>query len=203
MMAQTTGTTTTRAKREEPSSYRTIDEIAELLGLPSWESIDELNLDFYAEVAHGAVRFDEEHASNLDERADAEERYTEAEHAAQDEVYAQWYDAVEHAARVLFEAHGLSLEPAPYPRPKAAREDKRPYRLRIVPRTTWQDAAREIMTTIEGIGMFGYGGSLAEFLASGPYTARRAVLVHLHWIKRYPDVYGTTSAERLYEGAWR
>jgi hypothetical protein len=40
-------------------------------------------------------------------------------------------------------------------------------------------------------------------LSSGPYTAKQAVLSHLGYIKRYPDVYGSTGARQLYENAWR
>lgn len=45
--------------------------------------------------------------------------------------------------------------------------------------------------------------SLREFLASGPYTARQAVLSHLGYLKRHPHVYGGPSPRQMYEQHWR
>jgi hypothetical protein len=70
------------------------------------------------------------------------------------------------------------------------------------PAETWRDAAQAIMETINGVGPFRFR-SLGEFLKSGPYSPCEAVMEHLHWIKRYPDVYGSHSARSIVDRAMR
>lgn len=160
----------------------TIDQLAEFFELPDWDKIDELNQHHYWEMARGAATEDEE---------------IEAQQAAAEEVYAQWYDAVENTASQLFEEHGLKLEPTG----KQGTPTRR-YDFKIVPQTTWDAAANKIRETINGVGHFHFN-NLKEFLRSGPYTARAAVLSHLQYIKRFPAVYGRGSARQMYERAWR
>jgi hypothetical protein len=164
---------------DKTSDKTTIAALAEELGLPAWDRIDDMNQEHYWEMAKGLEG----------------EEAVEAERAAQDEVYAQWYDA--DAASKLFEEHGLELKPV-----GKYKASKRPYELKIVPKTSWNDAANKLRETINGVGSFHFN-NLREYLDSGPYTARQAVLSHLHWIKRYPDVYGSQSAQRMYEQHWR
>jgi hypothetical protein len=168
----------------------TIDQLAEMFKLPKWEDIEEMNVEYFAE------------AYNYGFQDGGEETALEAESKAQSEIYRQWHKAVERAAEHLFEQHELMLDPVT-PRRKNSDSPSDAFHVRPSHGRTWDDAARKIMTTIEGVGMFGYNGHLKEFLASGPWTARQAVLKHLHWIKRYPDVYGTSSADSLYRDAWR
>jgi hypothetical protein len=168
----------------------TIDQLAEMFGLPSWERIDEMNQQHYWEMSRGA---------------EGEEEQMEAERAAQDDVYAQWYDAVERAASNLFEEHGLELQPAGKWSPSTyakTKSERRPHQLKIVPSNSWEDAANKIRETINGVGDFHFD-DLADFLRSGPYTARQAVLAHLGYIKRYPAVYGGLGASQIYEQHWR
>ena len=160
-----------------------IDQLAKLFDLPDWERIDEMNQQSYWEMSRGAG-------------ADEDVRM-EAERAAQDEVYGQWYDAVESAAGELFKEHGLELDPTGKQGTK-----KRRYDFKIVPSNSWNDAANKIRETLNGIGTFHFD-NLREFLDSGPYTARQAVLSHLGYIKRYPAVYGGLGAHQMYEQAWR
>lgn len=155
-----------------------IDQLAKLFGLPDFDKIDEMNQDHYHEMSQGAG--DEE----------------EAEREAQTAVYNQWYDAVESAASKLFEQHGLELTPT-----GKQGTEKRRYEFKIVPSKSWDDAANKLRETINGVGDFHFD-NLREFLASGPYTAKQAVLSHLGYIKRYPDVYGSSSARRMYDSAW-
>lgn len=192
-------TQTNQAARKEPSDKRSIDQIAALLDLPTWESVDELNCDYYAEVARAATRFDEEHASNLDERQAVDDRYLATEERAQAEVYAKWHGAVLHAAESLFGAHGLELVPVK----DGQGTPSEPYTYRVVPSKSWLDAADMIHTTITGVGAIACPVTTREFIAAlGDGTPRRAALGHLGWIRRYPDVYASTSARVLYEGAW-
>ena len=189
--------TTKPAKHKEPSAKITIDALAAMFGLPSQESIDEMNLDYYAECADARREFLDEHTDATEE--EIEESGFEAERAAQDDVYRKWHGGILRAAESLFEAHGLELEACVLP--KSAPSNALPYEFRIVPLTTWQDAAEKIRETVNGMGPFWFS-SVAEFIATTDGTARRTVLSHLGWIKHYPVVYGTRSASALYEGAW-
>ena len=157
----------------------TIDQLAKLFDLPDWDKIDEMNQQNYWEMSKGAD--------------DAEA----AEQEAQTEIYNRWYDAVESAASKLFEEHGLELSHTG----KQGTENRR-YNFKIVPSTSWDAAANKIRETINGVGTFHFD-NLREFLDSGPYTARQAVLSHLGYIKRYPAVYGGLGANQMYEHAWR
>lgn len=168
-----------------------LHKIAKLFGLPDLDDLVELNADYIAEQAHAAQRAAEA------EGEDAEKAWEEASHAAENEIVDKWSDAVLAAATELFGAHGLDLEERK-PRGKALRI----WEYKVVPQENWRDAADKIRGTINGVGMFHFS-SLKEFLDSGPWTAREAVLQHLSMVRRYPDVYGTSSARRLYEGGWR
>lgn len=113
------------------------------------------------------------------------------------ELYETWHRAVLSAAKALFREHDLDLVPR-------TGRGRLPYEFKVrpLPGKSWEDAADKIRKTINGVGDF-YYGSLREYLKSGPYTAREAVLSDLHWIESYPDVYGTKSAKRMYEQMWR
>lgn len=173
-------------KREtkQPADKLSIEQLAKMFGLPEWDRIDEMNQQYYWESARGA---------------ETEEAQMEAEQAAQTEVYNRWYDAVESTAEKLFEKHGLGLLAMKHTRKVHA--NYRPYLLKVIPTRSWSDAADHIRETINGVGYFHFY-SLNEFLNSGPYTPRQAVLAHLDYVARYPDVYGTTSAQSLYQHAW-
>lgn len=73
---------------------------------------------------------------------------------------------------------------------------------KLAPKVAWKYSAKCVMETINGVGMFHFQ-NVREFVDSGPYTERAAVLTHLHWLKRYPDVYGTGSINRMMERATR
>jgi hypothetical protein len=172
----------TKTDRDKTSDKINIDQIAKLLGLPDWDRIDDLNQSHYWEMSQGV--------------ADEEEQL-DAERAAQDDVYNQWYDAVEHTADNLFGEHGLEIKPT-----GKQGTEKRRYDFKIVPQNSWNDAADKIRETINGVGDFHFD-NLTEFLRSGPYTARQAVLSHLGYIKRYPAVFGGLGPNQMYEQAWR
>lgn len=173
----------TKAKAGEKTSDKTnIDQLAKMFGLPDWDKIDDMNQHHYWEVSRGAGD---------------EDAQMEAEREAQDEVYGQWYDAVEHAASQLFEEHGLELKPT-----GKQGTEKRRYDFKIEPQNSWNDAADKIRETINGVGTFHFN-NLKEFLDSGPYTARQAVLSHLRWMRDYPSVYGGPGAHQMYERHWR
>ena len=159
--------------KAQPTGKINIDELAEMLGITPWEKMDDLNEDYYIEAGGGTE---------------------EGEQEARDEVFRKYHDALNNVADNLFEQHGLTLVPVG--------KERTPYEFRIVPKKSWADAAEQIRETINGVGMFHFN-SLKEFLDSGPYTARQAVLQHLHYIKRHPDVYGERSARDQFERAYR
>lgn len=179
----------TKAKGSDKGSDKiTIDQLAKMLNLPDWEKIDEMNQHHYWEMTRGGKYEDE----------DAQMK---AEQEAQDEVYRQWYDAVEHAAEQILGQHGLGLLAMKHTR--KVNQNYRPHVLKIVASKSWSDAADKMRETVNGVGGTSHYDTLGEFLDSGPYTARQAVLSHLGYIKRYPDVYGSQSARQLYEQHWR
>lgn len=164
-----------------------VDELAKMFEIPAYEDLDERNIDYVADAGHYAA----EHAQKegLSER-EIEEAREEAEMEAQDEVYQPWYDGILHVSEKLFGEHKLELKPIG--------KDKRPWEYKILPKTTWEDAAREIIQTINGVGYFHFN-SLKEFMDSGPYTARESVLSHIHWIADWPRVYGEGTARSMYD----
>ena len=153
-----------------------------MFDLPDWERIDERNQQHYWEMSRSA---------------EGEDAQMDAESEARDEVYGQWYDAVESAASKLFEEHGLELDPT-----GKQGTEKRRYDFKIVPSNSWNDAANKLRETINGVGDLHFN-DVKEFLHAGPYSARQAVLSHLGYIKRYPAVYGGQGAHQMYEQAWR
>jgi hypothetical protein len=164
----------------------TIEDLAKLLGLTEWEMLDELNIDCFGE----GLDWSEEH----------EEESLKIEAERRDEMYRSWHDAVEAVAERLFGEHGLELVPVKFKR--KVPPNTRPWEYRVVPKTTWEDAAEQIRQTVNGAGPF-YFSSLKEFLDSGPYTYRQAALTHIGWIKDYPAVYGDRSAQMQYDSLMR
>ena len=100
------------------------------------------------------------------------------------QLYDKYVSAVESIAEKLLNEHGLTLI-----------KNEKKFNYRIMPQQNWLDAAGKVMTTIEGYGMFGYNGRVKEFLRSGPYTAREAVLQHTHWLKEWYAVYCDGNAQ--------
>lgn len=159
----------------------TVEDLAEFFDLPDFPKVEDDSQE-YIFSAYGAVL----------REGGTEEEAMEAESVLRDEVYVSWVNAVESVAEKLFGEHNLDLD--------ETRQDS--HEFRVKPRKSWRDSANAIRETINGVGYFHFS-SLKEFLDSGPYTARAAVLSHLHWVKRHPDVYGGSSPQRLYEQAWR
>lgn len=179
------------------SNRTTLSDIAHTLDLPTWGAIDELNTDHYHEAAHAAC-------GGCCNGADLCEAYLAAEMAAQTDVFRAYRGAVLAAAESALASHHLALEAVRFRHKGKRIESDHDYRIVLANGRTWTDAADRIRDTIEGVGSLGYyEGGTRGFLRSGPYTARSAVLSHLHWIKRRSEVYGTSSPTRIYQGAWR
>jgi hypothetical protein len=103
-----------------------------------------------------------------------------------DECYNVYLNGLEKAFKALCDAHGLEVVEV---------KDKSWLR-KVKPKEDWKKSASEILETVNGVGYFHFV-NLNEFLNSGPYTPRAATLLHLHYIKRYPDVYGSNSIRSL------
>jgi hypothetical protein len=159
-----------------------IADLAKMFNLPDWDRIDDLNQQHYWQMAKESV----DDPNDEDEMQKAEEK-------AQQEIYHQWYDAVEHVGDNLFGEHGLEL--------KQIGKKGRSFELKITPQNSWNDAANKIRETVNGEGMFGFS-TLKEFLDSGPYTAKQAVLSHLGYIRHYPAIYGGTGARTMFDNAF-
>jgi hypothetical protein len=168
-----------------------VDEMAEALKLPSWDTLDEMNLQYYWEAAKGA---DE----GLEGEA-AEEALHAAEDEARTELFQKWHSAVVAVYEKLLDEHQLQMAPR-YTGKR--RRSEYPFEWVVRPKTTWQAAANALRETVNGVGMFHFS-TLREFLSSGPYTAREAALGHLHWMKDWFAVYGAGSASGAYESAMR
>lgn len=186
------------SKSKKTSAVMNIDELAKLFGIPSSEEIDESVCTYGGAYGFAYKRALSEEKSEEEAEAAAQA----AEQEEREEAYQKWYAAVEFAARHEFDLHKLDLVQA-YKRVRGRKVgSERPYDLRVVAPYGWKEAAREIMRTINGVGMFEFN-TLKEFMNSGPYTAREAALQHTHWINRRAEVYGDRSARSLYDGRMR
>lgn len=177
-----------------------VERLAIMFGIPTFDEAWSEDADWEAQ------KYGEEEAlENGASEENAQEAGFAAERASQDERYHQWHDAVTSAVEHEFSEHGLTLVPR-IGEGRSSRElpalRRYPWEYRVVPTTSWMDAARKIMMTINGVGQFEFR-NVREFLESGPWTAREAVLTHLHWMKDRAEVYGDKSALGRYERALR
>lgn len=165
-----------------------LDRIAKMFDLPEWDGVLESNVDFVFENARVA----EEQADKEATEKELKKIREEAEIEAQDEVYSNWHGAVTSAADELFGFHHLQLIPV-------KKGERYPFEYRIEPASgkTWSDAAKQLSTTINGVGL------TYEDPSEYGKTPKKYVLSRLGWISRYPEVYGTSSADRIYERSWR
>ena len=77
-------------------------------------------------------------------------------------------------------------------------EQKGSNKYTVSPRKDWKTSLKAIIETINGVGYFHFS-SVREFLQSGPFTEREAVLSHLHYLKDYGEVYGVFRLQREFE----
>jgi len=170
-MNTTTTEPPTQPKRRLESNVVTFDRLCKLLGVDSWDKVEDRNIDYYAQWWNKDA---------------TEEENFKAEDEARSDHFRRYYDAVTGVAEDLFSSHGLLLVGKSRSRSKPV---DRPWEFRVVPKVSWEDAADHIRMTINGVGEFEFR-TLREFLDSGPYTGRRAVLGHLGWIPSWFEVYG-------------
>ena len=180
-----------RAKRkaQQVSVTLSIDTLCKLLGVTTLgdyaDKLDCYNWEVYQHI-HGEAL-----AAGLSEE-EADEKARQAEDVERDSACEAYRDAVVYAAERLFGEHGLMLT-------RVERKGQT-WQWEVFPVVSWRDAANRILLTVNGVGMFEFA-STREFLTSGPYTPKQAVMGHLHWIKRWPDVYGEPKPQAMIE--WR
>lgn len=167
---------------------KNVDELAKLLGLPEITDVDEFSANYVWESGHEAMK--QAKKDGASDKA-AEKAQNAAEIAAGDEVYGNWHGAVMAAVDDLFEKHLLMVVPR-----KSKSSLPHEFEVHPVRGKTWDDAAREIVKTIDGVGM-------AAVAPDDLKPPMQFVAGHLHWIKMYPEVYGSASAERIYQSNWR
>lgn len=166
-----------------------LDELAAFFDIPTWESIDENFSD------SGAWSYAHKEALNEGKsEEEAEELGMQAESDERAEYYNKWHDAMESAVEKTLAHIHMELTPT--------KTGSRPYEYKISPKKDWKDSAEQIRDIINGVGMFGFD-TLKEFLDSGPYTPREAVLSHLGYANSYADVYGDRSAKDIYHREMR
>jgi hypothetical protein len=166
-----------------------LPQIAKMYGMPDPEDVDMQfgESEFSMEIQDAAYKqaIDDGHSEE-----EAEQIGMDAEVEARGEEMRKVRDAMVASAERLLEKHGLELAPV-------GKDPRNTWTFKVIPTHSWEEAAAKIMQTINGVGQFEFN-SLRDFLESGPYTPRQAVLSHLHWTAYWPEVYGEKSAERYY-----
>lgn len=174
-----------------------VETLAKLLDLPDYDELHERNADFIWETARERVDLDPEDPAfddvMMDEQHDVEDEY----------VFGPWHRGVIAAAFRAFDDHLMGIQEVGRP-PKGFPKNRtwRPWQYRIRPDKSWRDTARRLVKTIDGVGVFGYSGAQG-LIDSGPYTPQSAVISHLHWMRRWPEITGDTLYERTYELAFQ
>jgi len=171
------------------------DELAKMFGLTEWQTLRDFNEDYLWRERAEAEK--EARRARRSESA-VEKAGEKAEQDAEYELFRSWHRGVTTVAETYFGKHHLTLVPV-----STRRRNALPYKYRVEATDGWRKALREIIETINGVGMF-YFKDAADIIRSGPYKSDRdAVVNHIHWIARWPEVYGETSAESIYKRAFR
>jgi hypothetical protein len=174
------------------SNVYDLEELTEAAGLHTpnqWQDrMDSFERGTYSYTYQEALREgeSEERATELAETAEEKER---------DEEFYRYHGAVMYVLDTAAEGNHLELIPT-------SPEEAYPFEFFVRPRGDfgWEHVAIVVMNTIEGEGYFGYQGDLNAFLDSGPYTARQAVLVHLHVVfATWWNVWQSTSASQVFD----
>lgn len=167
-----------------------LQELASLLDLPKFDDF-EFDDTSYGQGYDAAI----EEGKTEDEAMEQGVKWEEGE---QKEVFRKYRNAVEHVAEQIFDQHGLIIVEEKKTLPKSKGGGS--YSLyKVAPEKSWDEAVNRILETINGVGMFEFN-SRREFIDSGPYkSSKDAVLQHLHWMKRRPEVYGDTRPRRMFD----
>ena len=150
-------------------------------GLTEW---DEENIDSFSEL------YSYEYKQAIDEGftdEEAEEKGREAEDEARHEAYEEYQKKVFQAINYLLRYADLEL----------VKGKKYKYYIAPIKGTSWEGAASKMAEVISGYGTFQYNNG-QELKDVGPYkTYSKAVMVHLHWLKHGPEIYGDKSYDYI------
>ena len=164
------------------SDLVTLDQLAALIGTTSFDEWCG-TYDSYFDPYYDPNCSEEENRAHAD--------------AERDKDAMNYVGAVVSVAESLLSEHKLAL------REEKSRKRGTYYRVVPVTKRGWVEALREMRKTINGVGRVTFS-STSELMSSGPYkSAKQAVLQHLHWVKYYPEVYGSGSVNRMMDLALR
>lgn len=189
------------AKKNPYQDEYTRDEWCELMGYDTWDTLqDRIDshggyFDYRSFEQEARREIDEDdyldEEGELDESAyeeAVEERaqalYDEAEQEASRRYYNLWESTVENGMDGALANVKLVAVPAK----KSGRHDQT-FKIKPAAGETWETVLTEIRELINGVGYFTFYSN-KELKDSGPYTARQAVLGHLHNLSDYGAVYG-------------
>lgn len=190
--------------KSKVSDTFTFDELCETVGLKPLsrakgvdyagyqdynEGVYENNIDYIAEAGAYAIKRAEAEDEDLSFE-DLEEIGMEAERKVGDALFTAYVDAATEAIEDQLVHFDLDLTDVTM--------KNKPLTYQIRPRTSWKKSLKLLLETINGVGYFTFD-SVREFLDSGPYTEREAVLRHLSYLARYGEVYGEISLHREFE----
>jgi hypothetical protein len=195
------------AKKDYQDEY-TLDEWCDLMGYSTWESLqDGMGDGFYdyrsfEEEARRQIDEDDylDEEGELDESSydeavteRADELLLEAEHEAQRGYYNLWEGTVENGMDAVLKSVKLVAVPA-----KHIGKHNQTFKIKPANGETWETVLTEIRELINGVGYYTFYSN-KELKDSGPYTARQAVLGHLHYLSDYDAVYGGGYGSRWFE----
>ncbi len=170
--------------KKKVSDIFDLDGLARAFGLKAdLDDFMEANIDNIAQRGH-YVYNDAIRGGKTDRQA--EKVREEAEGEAHDEIGKAYISAIFDTIEKEAEKFHLTVI------------QQKPNRYKVVPTTDWKTSLREIIDTINGVGMFEFN-TIKEFLESGPYTLREGVLTHLHYLADYGHVYGGSTLQRQFE----
>jgi hypothetical protein len=178
---------------EKLKNKTTVDELAEMFKLTSWDELDDANFDYYWQSAHEAMAY-----RDFENDAEREEEMYRVQDSTRDELFANWYNAVMSVADTMFGKLELDLVPVKV----KGKVSEFPFEFVIKPRKNWKHSCEEIVNLINGVGYF-YFRDVNALLSSGPYTPMQAVLNHLGYVNYYHQIYGSESPSNLYDRAFR
>jgi hypothetical protein len=181
-----------RKKMRKLRPIITFDELCEDFGVETLNDFQERLLGYSDGVYHQA--YTEARKNEELSEEECEEEGQRAEAAELGEAIEQYSRAALSVAKKLYKEHNLIL---------TERDgEKNAWTYLIEPEISWKNSASKIVETINGVGMFRFNDA-QDLMRSGPYTARQAVLSHLHHIPSHPEVYEGTKAKYLIERAQR
>ena len=160
------------------------------------EGVYEQNIDTLEDIRFRAtveaLREDEDLSQE-----DAEEIGMKAEEIASNGLFTEYINAATGAIEnQLAEHFALDLTEVVK---KNRKKQPLSYSYKITPLRTWRESLGLMLQTINGVGYERYS-SVREFLDSGPYTEREAVLGHLGYLAQYGKVYGVRSLHDEFKG---